>query len=71
MSGYVERQNDVIEMYKGDARTQSLLRSYGVTYVVIGPQERQEIAANVPYYESRYPLAYQSPTGEYMIFRVG
>jgi hypothetical protein len=71
LSGYVERQNDVIEMYKGDARTQSLLRSYGVTYVVIGPQERQEIAANVPYYESRYPLAYQSPTGEYMIFRVG
>jgi hypothetical protein len=48
-----------------------LLRKYGVAYVVIGPQERGEIAANVNYYESRYPLAYKSPTGEYLIFRVG
>jgi hypothetical protein len=71
LSGFVERQNDVIEMYRGDARTQSLLRKYGVAYVVIGPQERGEIAANVNYYESRYPLAYKSPTGEYLIFRVG
>jgi hypothetical protein len=38
---------------------------------VVGPQERQEIAANVAYYQSRYPIAYQSPTGEYVIFRVG
>jgi hypothetical protein len=71
LSGFVERQNDVIEMYRGGARAQPLLRRYGVAYVVIGPQERGEIAANVTYYESRYPLAYKSPTGEYMIFRVG
>jgi hypothetical protein len=71
LPGNVERQNDVVEMYKGDARTQGLLRRYGVKYVVIGPQERQEIAANVAYYQSRYPIAYQSPTGEYVIYRVG
>jgi hypothetical protein len=71
LPGFVERQKDVIEMYKGDSRTAPLLRSYGVAYVVIGPQERQEIAANVAYYQSRYPIAYQSPTGEYVIFRVG
>jgi hypothetical protein len=65
------RQQDVVDMYRGGNRTASLLRSYNVAYVVIGPQERQEIAANVAYYEGRYPRVYRSPTGEYEVFRVG
>ncbi len=66
-----KRQQDVVDMYRGGSRTASLLRDYRVAYVVIGPQERQEIAANVAYYEGRYPRVFRSPTGEYEIFRVG
>ncbi len=66
-----KRQQDVVDMYRGGPRTVSLLRAYNVAYVVIGPQERQEIAANVAYYEGRYPRVYRSPTGEYEVFRVG
>jgi hypothetical protein len=65
------RQRDVIAMYRGGPDSQSLLKSYGVTYVVIGPQELTEIRGNVPYYRNRYSKVYQSPHDEYEIFRVG
>jgi hypothetical protein len=66
-----QRQGDVVAMYKGGADSQDLLKRYQVRYVVIGPQELTEVGANVPYYQSRYPMVYQSPHGEYEVFRVG
>jgi hypothetical protein len=66
-----QRQQDVIAMYKGGVTSESLLKSYRVRYVVVGPQERTEVRADLPYYQSRYPVVYQSPGGTYQIFRVG
>jgi hypothetical protein len=65
------RQHDVVTMYKGGTSGESLLRSYGVRYVVVGPQERTEVGADLPYYQGRYPIAYRSPAGTYEVFRVG
>jgi hypothetical protein len=76
---YTGRQRDVIAMFHGDADAPQLLRQYYVRFVVIGPAERGENpqiewknnrAANVIYFASRYPMAYQSPSGEYEVFRV-
>jgi hypothetical protein len=66
-----KRQQDVVAMYKGGAVSETLLRSYRVRYVVVGPQERTEVGANLPYYQSRYPVVYTSPAGSYQVFRVG
>jgi hypothetical protein len=66
-----KRQQDVLAMYKGGAVSETLLRSYRVRYVVVGPQERTEVGANLPYYQSRYPVVYTSPAGSYQVFRVG
>jgi len=66
-----QRQRDVVAMYKGGPDSESLLKRYGVTYAVIGPQELTEAGANVPYYQSRYSKVYESPHGEYEVFKVG
>jgi hypothetical protein len=66
-----KRQQDVIAMYKGGVSSESLLKTYRVSYVVVGPQERIEVGANLPYYQSRYPEVYKSPGGTYQVFRVG
>jgi hypothetical protein len=66
-----QRQRDVLAMYHGGDDAVGLLKTYRVDYVVIGSQEASaEIAANVPYYQTRYPMAYQSPTGEYQVYKI-
>ena len=66
-----ERQRDVLLMYHGGDDSARLLKSYHVDYVVIGSQEASpEIAANVPYYQTRYPVAYQSPSAEYQVYKI-
>jgi hypothetical protein len=76
---YTGRQRDVIAMFHGDANAPELMRRYKVSFVVIGPAEKgangqiqwpDNRAANVLYFESQYQLAYQSPSGEYEVFRV-
>ncbi|HEV3231840.1 MAG TPA: hypothetical protein VG245_06270 [Candidatus Dormibacteraeota bacterium] len=78
---YCQRQADVVAMYGGGAGTPGLLKRYGVSYVVIGPEERgREVtcyagldgpAANAAYFAANYPVAYRSPAGEYLVYRVG
>jgi hypothetical protein len=68
---YRPRQQDVESMFRGDAQTPALLQRYGVRYVVIGPQELHEENANLDYYKGHYPLAYQTPAGEYYVFAIG
>ncbi len=65
-----DRQRDVIQMYAGDNSSAQLLTQYKVNYVVIGPQELKEIGANLAYYQTRYPMVYQSPAGEYQIYKI-
>jgi uncharacterized membrane protein len=71
LSQPVQRQEDVVTMYRGGDRSAALLQQYGVRYVVIGPQEQgPEIRANVPYYQNQFPMVYQSPTGEYQVYKI-
>jgi hypothetical protein len=71
LSQPVQRQQDVVSMYRGDDTSAALLKQYRVSYVVIGPQEQgPEIRANVPYYQNQFPMVYQSPTGEYQVYKI-
>jgi hypothetical protein len=45
------------------------MQKYGVDYVVIGPNERRELQANLEGYRARYPSIIQ--TENYDIFEVG
>lgn len=65
-----ERQQDVVSMLGGEPGTDERLRQYGVSYVVIGPWERQISHANLGYYHQRYPIVYRSADGEYEVFKV-
>lgn len=67
---YRSRSVDVNAMYQGAPGAQQLLAQYGVSYVVVGPEELRDASANLAYYRTNYPLAYASPTGEYQIFKV-
>jgi hypothetical protein len=67
---YRSRSTDVNTILQGASGTDQLLLQYGVSYVVIGPDELKNASANLAYYRSNYALAYMSPTGEYQIFKV-
>jgi hypothetical protein len=57
------RQENVIAMYRGAATTAELLRRYHVSYVVIGPEERDPRngpGANVRYWEDNHRLVFRS-----------
>ena len=54
---YEERQREVGEIYKLSAEGDSLIREYGVDYVVIGPDERASLGANEDAYAARFPVA--------------
>jgi uncharacterized membrane protein len=64
--GQVER--DIAAMYAGGADAEGLLRKYGVSYVVIGPSERDLLHPNEEYFKSRYAVALQS--GAFVVYRV-
>lgn len=68
---YTSVQQDVISMFRGEPDTVDLLAKYGVKYVVIGPWELAEITANLPFYQSHFPVVFHTPDGTYNIFRVG
>lgn len=66
---YRSRPMDVNTMFQGAPGGDQLLLQYGVSYVVIGPEELRDASANLSCYRTNYPLAYV-PTGEYQIFKV-
>ncbi len=65
---YVERERDVQAIYAFAPNTPALLSKYGVDYVVIGPYERDQLAANVAEYRGRYPTVIATP--QYEVFSV-
>jgi len=64
---YGEQERAVRKMFKGGLETESLLRFYGVDYIVVGPLERAQ-KINEKYFEINFQLAYQ--LGETRIYRV-
>ena len=69
INDWTTRQQDVETMLQGKPASLDLAHRYGVTYVVIGPQERQPpFSANDGYWRVIAVLAYSN--GEYKVYRI-
>jgi hypothetical protein len=68
LSDWYQRSEDAKRMLKGDQATPRLLRDYGVSYVVIGPQEINGYGANLAYWSSAADTVYAN--GGYAVYRV-
>ena len=64
---YAQRESDVKEIYKGGPAAENLMRSYGVNYVLISPEERNSMQVNEQFF-SKFPVAAES--GAYRVYRV-
>ena len=49
-----QRQADIKRIYSGEADAVSLLQSYHVDYVLVGPEELSSLNVNLPFW-SRFP----------------
>lgn len=67
---YTQRLADEAVMFAGGLEATTLLQSYRVDYVVIGPDEISGANANVGFFASHYPVAYRSPSSEFSVYRV-
>ena len=65
---YNQREADLSRIYSGDAAALDLLHRYHVAYVVIGPDERSTLHANVDYFNAGFQLALH--TANYEIYAV-
>lgn len=64
---YVDRENDVKQMYAGDADAEQLLWEYGVDYVLVSPIERGNLTVNDAFFEQFTKVA---EAGEYRLYEV-
>ncbi len=70
MADYNQKDGDARAMLQGDPSTPQLLRKYGVSYVLIGPQELSpNHGANSNYWALHGNLVYDN--GEYRLYFVG
>jgi hypothetical protein len=66
---YARKQSDEAAILRGDQNTADLVDRYGVTYVLIGPQElAPSRAASQAYWQRNGTLVYAN--GEYFVYRV-
>jgi uncharacterized membrane protein len=68
LSDWTQRTSDAERMLRGDPATPSLLKGYGVDYVVLGPQEIAGVGANQAYFQTTARLVYSN--GGYSVYRV-
>jgi hypothetical protein len=69
LSDWAEKTGDAQHMLRGDPGTLALLHRYGVSYVVIGPQELGGVGANPTYFDRVAVRVYSG--GGYTVYRVG
>jgi hypothetical protein len=69
LGDYAQKGIDEARILQGDPSTPDLIRKYGVSYVLIGPQELSVAhGANQAYWQSHAALVYTN--GEYSVYRV-
>ncbi|HXM53750.1 MAG TPA: hypothetical protein VOB72_00040 [Candidatus Dormibacteraeota bacterium] len=68
LADWGQKTADAQRMLRGDPATPALLQKYGVTYVVIGPQELSGVSANPAYFDGTAQRVYSS--GGYTVYRV-
>jgi hypothetical protein len=64
---YVDRENDVKQIYGGEADAEQLLEEYGIEYVLVSPIERNSLTVNDAFFE-RFTRVAES--GEYVLYEV-
>jgi hypothetical protein len=65
---WVERGEQTRTMYAGGDAAVTLLKGFGIDYVMLGPQERRDVAPNGGFL-AQYPVAAQ--VGDYVLYKVG
>jgi hypothetical protein len=69
LADYTQKVTDDKLILAGDPTAPALIRKYGVTYVLIGPQELDPaVGANAAYWAQHGTLVYDN--GEYRVYRV-
>jgi hypothetical protein len=68
LADWAQRTGDAQRMLRGDPATPGLLETYGVDYVVIGPQELTSVGANTAYFDRTARRVYSS--GGYTVYIV-
>jgi hypothetical protein len=68
LSDWLQRTQEVDRMLQGDPETPRLMRTYGVDYVVLGPQEVDGRRASRAYWDAHGLRVYQD--GGYVVYRV-
>lgn len=56
---YQETESDIHIMYGGGKLTENLLKQYKVSYVFVGPAEKDNFNANLGYFEDNFPIIFQ------------
>jgi uncharacterized membrane protein len=64
---YSQRERDIHNIYTGAPDAMSLLHSYHINYVVVGPAEIGDLHANTAFW-SRFPVV--ANIGEYRLYKV-
>jgi hypothetical protein len=64
---YTEREQDLRAIYAGEPDAEDLLQRGGISYIVLGPQERNDVAPNETFL-ARFPVV--AEIGEYRLLEV-
>jgi hypothetical protein len=64
---YTERETDVKKMYTASPVAETLLRKYNIEYVLIGPDERNELKAKEEFF-TRFPVVAEE--GQYRVYKI-
>src|SRR5204863_9285107 len=64
---FMDRENDVRQIYQGDAVADTLLRKYNIDYVMISPEEKGALHPNEENFK-KYPVIAES--GQYKVYKV-
>lgn len=57
---YQQTEQDIGIMYAGGRATENLLKKYHISYVVIGPGEKNDFQANEDYFKLHFPVAFRN-----------
>ena len=68
LTDWAPRSHDAELMLKGDPATPDLLRRYGVSYVVLGPEDASIQGSNAAYFDRTADRVYSN--GDYTVYRI-
>jgi uncharacterized membrane protein len=64
---FMDRENDVRQIYQGNAVADTLLGKYNIDYVMVSPEEKGALHPNEDYFK-KYPVVAES--GQYKVYKV-